>query len=111
MAIMDRDSLEHGGLTADEALGLMDGAQERIDVYTKNKKVLPPKKVAAPKQAAPRTPAAPAAGQRPRQQGRGKPRRHQEMKMAAGCRSRISCQGLSSERVVSMSRLGGVIWE
>ena len=40
---------------------LMDIAQEKIDVYTKNKKALPPRKAAAPKQ----TPAAgnPAAGQ------------------------------------------------
>ena len=68
--IMDMDSLEYEDLDADEALELMERAQERIDVYTKNKKVLPPKKAAVPNQTAPATP---AAKQKPIGQGQAPP--------------------------------------
>lgn len=44
MAIMDIDSVEYGDLDATEATELFERAQERIDVYSKNKKILPPKK-------------------------------------------------------------------
>ena len=44
MATMDLNSLEFEFLTAAEAMELMDTAQEKIDVYTKNKKALPPRK-------------------------------------------------------------------
>ena len=44
MAIMDMDSVEYEDLNATEATELFERAQERIDVYSKNKKVLPPKK-------------------------------------------------------------------
>ena len=67
MAIMDADSIEFEFLSAEEAMELMERAQERIDVYTKNKKILPPRKAATPKQTTNQgTPAAastPAAGQ------------------------------------------------
>ena len=61
MAIMDLNSLEFEFLTAAEAMKLMDTAQEKIDVYTKNKTALPPRNATTPK----KTPAAgtPAAGQ------------------------------------------------
>ena len=80
MAIMDLNSLEFEFLTATEAMELMDTAQEKIDVYSKNKKALPPKKAVTPK----KNPAAgtPAAGQ-PAQAGNG-----------SGTGSRVPFRGL-----------------